>query len=130
MSQFKPYSKPLYVLLSLLASIAFAQKPATPDAPTQTSVAQDAPLNPALPTLFIIGDSTARNQADLGWGDQFAHYFDTTRINVANRAVAGRSYRTYINEGRLDKILAEIKPGDYVMLQMGHNDGGDLAGTK
>jgi lysophospholipase L1-like esterase len=92
--------------------------------PDQTHVAPGAPLNPGLPTLFVVGDSTARNGADLGWGDHFAHYFDTTRINVANRAIAGRSARSYMNEGSWDKVLAEMKPGDYVLLQWGHNDGG------
>src|SRR5271170_6120229 len=129
--QFKPHSKPLPLLLILLlATAALAQNPATPDAPPQTSAAQNAPLNPKLPTLFIVGDSTARNQADLGWGDHLAHYFDTTKINIANRARAGRSSRTFINEGSWDKVLAEMKPGDFVLIQMGHNDGGDLAGTK
>jgi lysophospholipase L1-like esterase len=90
----------------------------------------DAPLNPKLPTVFIVGDSTARNGAALGWGDHFAPLFDTTRINVANRAMAGRSSRTYINEGRWDRVLAEMKPGDFVLIQMGHNDGGDLGGAK
>ena len=96
--------------------------------PVQTNVPHDAPLNPALPTIFIVGDSTARNKADLGWGDHFAHYFDTTKVNVANRAIAGRSSRSYINEGSWDKVLAEMKPGDYVLLQMGHNDGGGPLG--
>ena len=129
--QFKPHSKPLPLLLILLlATAALAQNPATPDAPPQTSAAQNAPLNPKLPTLFIVGDSTARNQADLGWGDHLAHYFDTTKINIANRARAGRSSRTFINEGSWDKVLAEMKPGDYVLIQMGHNDGGDISGAK
>jgi rhamnogalacturonan acetylesterase len=120
-----------HTLLFLLCTVAaFAQTPSTPDAPPQTDVTQNAALNPALPTLFIVGDSTARNQADLGWGDHFAHYFDTAKINIANRAHAGRSSRTFINEGSWDKVLAEIKPGDFVLLQMGHNDGGDLGGAK
>ncbi len=114
----------------ILSAASFAQTPATPDAPPQTTVAQNTPLNRTLPTLFIIGDSTARNQADLGWGDHIAHYFDTTRINVANRAHAGRSSRTFINEGSWDKVLAEMKPGDFVLIQMGHNDGGDIDGAK
>jgi rhamnogalacturonan acetylesterase len=118
------------LVLALLNTVCLAQAPATPDAPPQTSVTQNAPLNPKLPTLFIVGDSTARNQADLGWGDHFAHYFDTTRINIANRARAGRSSRTFINEGSWDKVLAEIKPGDFVLIQMGHNDGGDISGAK
>jgi lysophospholipase L1-like esterase len=98
-------------------------------APVQLSVAQELPLNPALPTVFIVGDSTARNQADLGWGDHLAHYFDTVRVNVANRAMAGRSSRTYIQEGRWDKVLAEMKAGDYVLIQLGHNDGGGPRGS-
>ncbi len=115
----------------LLILTASAQNPTTPpETPAQTSVAANPPLNPALPTLFIVGDSTARNQADLGWGDHFAHYFDTSRINIANRARAGLSSRTFINEGSWDKVLAEMKPGDYVLFQMGHNDGGDLGGAK
>jgi rhamnogalacturonan acetylesterase len=124
MNHFKPRLKPFFGLLLLSAVSSFAQTPATPDAPPQTSVAQNAPLNPALPTLFIVGDSTARNQADLGWGDHFAHFFDTTKINIANRARAGRSSRSYYNEGLWANVLAEMKPGDFVLIQMGHNDGG------
>ena len=101
-----------------------------PVTPPQVNTPADQPLNPNLPTLFIVGDSTARNGMDLGWGDHLAHYFDTTRINVANRARAGRSARSYMDEGLWSKTLAEIKPGDYVLLQWGHNDGGDLGGVK
>ena len=120
------------LLFSTLAITSLnAQQPtATPDAPTQTNIAKDPPLNPALPTVFIVGDSTARNSADLGWGDHFAPFFDTNRINVANRARAGRSSRTYLNEGLWTAVLAQMKPGDYVLLQMGHNDSGDLDGAK
>jgi lysophospholipase L1-like esterase len=118
----------------LLCIAAAAQPPAAapsaPVTPPQVNVPHDAPLNPSLPTLFIVGDSTARNNADLGWGDHLAHFFDTTRINVANRAVAGRSSRTFINEGSWDKLLSELKPGDFVLIQWGHNDGGDLGGAK
>jgi lysophospholipase L1-like esterase len=116
------------VLSLLLAGFANAQVAGTPGpplpVPEQTNVPQNAPLDPNLPTIFIVGDSTARNKADLGWGDHFAHYFDTTKVNVANRAIAGRSARSYMNEGAWDKVLAEMKAGDYVLLQWGHNDGG------
>jgi len=115
---------------TLLALSASAQAPSTPPAtPTQAAVPQDAPLNPAQPTVFIVGDSTARNNVDLGWGDHFAPFFDTTRINVANRSRAGRSSRSYYNEGLWAHTLSEIKPGDYVLFQMGHNDGGGTADT-
>jgi rhamnogalacturonan acetylesterase len=107
------------------------QEPAAvPPPPPQVNLPQRAPLNPALPTIFVVGDSTASNGPDLGWGDHLAHYFDTTKVNVANRAHAGRSSRSYMIEGAWDKTLAEIKPGDYVLLQWGQNDGGDLGGAK
>ena len=110
-----------------------ANVPVPPETPPQPALteSQQAPLNPALPTLFIVGDSTARNGVDLGWGDHMAHFYNTEScINIANRAHAGRSSRTFINEGSWDKVLAEMKPGDFVLLQMGHNDGGDLGGAK
>jgi len=101
-----------------------------PDTPVQTNLPKDPALNRKLPTVFIVGDSTARNGADLGWGDHLARYFDTKKINVANRAHAGRSSRTFINEGSWNNVLAEMKPGDFVLLQWGHNDAGDLGGDK
>jgi rhamnogalacturonan acetylesterase len=119
---------PAIVLLVAYSGLLRAQVAGVPGPnlpiPDQTGVTQNAPLNPALPTIFIVGDSTARNKADLGWGDHLAHYFDTTRVNVANRAIAGRSARSYMNEGAWDRVLAEMKAGDYVLLQWGHNDGG------
>ncbi len=120
-----------FALLALCRAQARAGNSlAPPPTPTQRSAAPVLPLNPNLPTVFIVGDSTARNQADLGWGDHFAHFFDTSRINVANRAIAGRSSRSYIEEGHWAHVLAEMKPGDYVLLQMGHNDGGAIGGPK
>jgi len=113
----------LLAAVVLSASPLLAQDAPLP-IPVQSGVPKDARLNPKLPTLFIVGDSTARNGADLGWGDHFAHYFDTAKINIANRAVAGRSSRTYYNEGRWDAVVAEMKAGDFVLIQMGHNDGG------
>ncbi len=84
--------------------------------------------NPKLPTLFVVGDSTANNNANggRGWGDPFIAFFDAAKINVLNRARAGRSSRTFITEGLWDKVLAEMKPGDFVLIQFGHNDGGPV----
>lgn len=80
------------------------------------------------PTLFIVGDSTVKNgtRGQMGWGDPLARYFDRGRINVENHAIGGRSSRTFITEGRWDRILDRAKPGDFVLIQMGHNDGGPL----
>lgn len=92
----------------LFAAAAAAQSPAT------------------VPTLFIAGDSTASNTAagQQGWGDPVSAYFDPAKIHVANRARAGRSSRTFQTEGLWDKILTDAKPGDFVLIQFGHNDGG------
>lgn len=98
--------------------------------PTPKYSSEDMPANPALPTLWIVGDSTARNGKDLGWGDHFAQFFDSSKINVVNRARAGRSSRTFIHEGAWDAVLHDMRRGDWVLIQMGHNDGGALDGPK
>ena len=90
-------------------------------------------INTNLPTLFLVGDSTVRvgTRGEKGWGEVIAPYFDPKKINVVNRAIGGRSSRTFQTEGRWDNVLAEMKPGDFVLVQFGHNDGGDIAtGTR
>jgi rhamnogalacturonan acetylesterase len=78
------------------------------------------------PTLFIIGDSTVKNgtKGQQGWGERIAELFDTNRITIANHAIGGRSSRTFLTEKRWDKVLEQLKPGDFVLMQFGHNDGG------
>ena len=82
----------------------------------------------AKPTLFIIGDSTVRNQTAglMGWGDPLVAHFDPARIDVINRAIGGRSSRTFLTEGRWDAVMANLKAGDFVLMQFGHNDNGKL----
>lgn len=77
------------------------------------------------PALYIIGDSTVRNTNDsfMGWGTAIQSLFDTTRIDVRNQAMAGRSTRTFAKEGRWSAVSSQLKPGDYVMMQFGHNEG-------
>lgn len=93
------------------------------------------PANPALPTLFLIGDSTVRNgrgdgsNGQWGWGEPIVQYFDAAKLNVVNRAVGGLSSRTYFTQGHWDRVLAMLKPGDFVMMQFGHNDAGPLDDT-
>jgi lysophospholipase L1-like esterase len=90
------------------------------------------PIKPGIPTLWIIGDSTVRNGQDTGnngqwgWGNPIASYFDLNKINVQNRAMGGTSSRSYINLGLWDKVLPEIKAGDYLIMQFGTNDSGPL----
>lgn len=78
-------------------------------------------------TLYLIGDSTVRNGGEgslqLGWGNVLQEFFDSTQLKVSNQAMAGRSTRTFIKEGRWDRVLETLKPGDYVIMQFGHNEG-------
>ena len=90
-------------------------------------------INPDLPTLWVVGDSTAADNSKSGgkiqgWGTPFLTYFDPSKINVVNAARGGRSSRSYIDEGLLDALVAHVKPGDTVLVQWGHNDSYDLAG--
>lgn len=82
------------------------------------------------PVLFTIGDSTVRNEDKgdgmWGWGSVIADLMDTARISVENHAMAGRSARTYLDEGRWDKVYNALQPGDFVLIQFGHNDAGDI----
>jgi len=90
------------------------------------------PANSKLPSIFLVGDSTVRNgrgdgaNNQMGWGELFVAYFDTNKVNVVNRAIGGRSSRTYITEGHWAETLKLIKPGDVVLFQFGHNDSGPL----
>lgn len=79
------------------------------------------------PVVFITGDSTVKN-ADKdpdgmwGWGAVANTIFDETKIDIVNAAMAGRSCRSYLNEGRWDRVYNSLKPGDFVLIQFGHND--------
>jgi lysophospholipase L1-like esterase len=86
------------------------------------------PANPELPTLFLVGDSTVKcgTAGQRGWGEEFGKYFDPTKVNVVNVAIGGRSSRTFITEGRWGAVLSMMKPGDFVIIQFGHNDGGPI----
>jgi lysophospholipase L1-like esterase len=91
-----------------------------------------APRDPALPTLWLIGDSTLRNghgdgsNGQWGWGEPLVDLFDTARINVVNRALGGTSSRTFLTLGLWNGVLKQLKPGDFVLIQFGHNDNGPL----
>jgi len=90
--------------IALCAPSSRAQTTPTPQAPAEQ-------INPKLPTIFVVGDSTANNHANggLGWGDPFITYFDLSKTNVLNRARGGRSSRTFISEGLWDKVLSDMK---------------------
>ena len=102
----------LLTLVGVFSTVAFAQ------------------TAPPKPTLWIIGDSTVKNgtKGQMGWGDPIKEMFDPAKINVENKARGGRSSRTFLTEGLWSNILNEMKAGDFVLMQFGHNDGGSLTG--
>lgn len=87
------------------------------------------------PSLYAIGDSTVKNGKGKGdgglwgWGNYIGDYFDTSKIHVENEALGGTSSRTFQSMGLWDKVLNRLKPGDFVLMQFGHNDNGALDDT-
>lgn len=78
------------------------------------------------PTLFIAGDSTAAikgagEKPMTGWGEYLHGYFGIS-VRIENRAINGRSTKSFITDGRLEDILKDFKAGDYLFIQFGHND--------
>ncbi len=78
-------------------------------------------------TIFIAGDSTAQTYKQekdgliKGWGQMLPLFLDD-KITVANRAMGGRSTKSFIAEGRWDSLMSQVRAGDFVLIQFGHND--------
>ena len=124
-------------LIALCSSLCLASSPAGADQPAtrpaepegeRPSFQEASPeMKAGLPTLWIIGDSTVRNGRDTGWNGQWGwgnpirFYFDESKINVQNRAVGGLSSRTFYRD-MWPWILPDVKEGDFVLMQFGHND--------
>jgi len=95
----------LVVLSGILASFTFIQKKST---------------------IYIIGDSTAANKQpkaypETGWGMELQSFFNS-EIVVDNRALNGRSTKSFKAEKQWQPILEKLAPGDYVLIEFGHND--------
>jgi lysophospholipase L1-like esterase len=122
------------LLFAVLGLQGCASTPAAPPAAVSTDpatrpIALPTPANPKLPSLVLIGDSTVHNSGKngaCGWGDQLDAFFDTQRLNIVNHAMGGRSSRTFFTEGRWQAVLNQLKAGDFVLIQFGHNDGGRI----
>lgn len=78
-------------------------------------------------TVYLAGDSTAANKAEdkrpeTGWGEMLQQHFDPAKVKIDNRALNGRSTKSFVDEGHWQKILDVLKKGDYVFVEFGHND--------
>ncbi len=79
-------------------------------------------------TIYMIGDSTMANKPlagdnpERGWGQMLGGFLDSRYIRIDNHAANGRSSKSFIDEGRWQKVLDKLNPGDYVFIQFGHND--------
>jgi rhamnogalacturonan acetylesterase len=119
------FSMPL--IASFLVSCGTTGKPTVSkvaEANQTAAMLKSSPPARSIPALLIIGDSTVHNTgAGLkGWGDVIAQHFDTNRIVVQNHALGGRSSRTFQTQGWWAKTLAASQPGDFLLIQFGHND--------
>jgi len=97
---------------------------------TAAALAQgaQAPAETRHPALFLVGDSIMHTGAGngetgpWGWGSEIIPFFDAEKIHVYNEGLGGRSSRGYIQEGAWTKIMDRLQPGDWVIVQFGHND--------
>ncbi|SFR86558.1 pectinesterase family protein [Anaeromicropila populeti] len=90
--------------------------------------------------IFLAGDSTVKDYSAKGmynggtalsmgsWGEYLQSFFDSSSVKVINYANGGRSSRSFINEGSLDKIKENLDEGDYLFIQFGHNDCSNSSG--
>ena len=79
--------------------------------------------------MYLIGDSTMANNGipeAVGWGVFLPEFMDTTRVQILNKARGGRSSRSFHYQKLWQEVRDSLKPGDYVLMQFGHNDGGFL----
>jgi lysophospholipase L1-like esterase len=90
------------------------------DTPLQTLRIESA----SVPTLYLAGDSTVTDQPvapNASWGQVLPRFFGGD-IVVANHAESGETLKSFVTEMRFDKLLSNLKAGDWVMIQFGHND--------
>ncbi|WP_010680972.1 SGNH/GDSL hydrolase family protein [Acetivibrio cellulolyticus] len=101
-------------------------EPVSTDSATPTPAASAPPTSEGIPTVYLAGDSTVQSYnssyyPQAGWGQMIYNYF-TPDVYFVNKAIAGRSSKSFVVDGRLDEILNVIKKDDYLFIQFGHND--------
>ena len=105
-----------YLFYILLFLLSFSSKDFAQESNRQTEI-----------TIYMIGNSTMADKPfgdgnpERGWGQVFPLYFKEG-IRIENHAVNGRSTKSFLDEGRWATVFDKIKPGDYVIIEFGHND--------
>ena len=85
------------------------------------------PVQTATTHIYLVGDSTMADKPtpeinpERGWGQLLPRFFDE-HVVIRNHAVNGRSTKSFIDEGKWNAVLTQLKPGDYVLVEFGHND--------
>lgn len=77
-----------------------------------------------VPVVYLAGDSTVtdqRSEPGASWGQMLPRFFKP-EVSVANHAESGETLKSFLFEHRLDKLLSRMKPGDWLLIQFGHND--------
>jgi lysophospholipase L1-like esterase len=97
-----------------------------PSAEAQTCNASGA-ASPTTPTIWVIGDSTASEYTSelyprMGWAQPLQSYFAPACATVRDRAISGRSSKSFFDEGAWNPVRDGLKAGDFVLIQFGHND--------
>ncbi len=115
----------LVAVITLFATSALVQTFAQTQAVPDSTSPMPATLHPA---LFLVGDSIMKTGTGTGetgpwgWGSEIIPLFDPAKIHVYNEGHGGRSSRSFIEEGLWTNVLDRIQPGDFVIVQFGHND--------
>jgi lysophospholipase L1-like esterase len=100
---------------------------ASPDSPAATTCNLAGAATTKTPTVYIIGDSTASTYASdlyprMGWAQPLQDFFAPGCATIANKALSGRSSKSFYDEGAWTPIKTALKAGDFVLIQFGHND--------
>lgn len=110
------------------------QTDGTTDVPPEEPATPEPPGAPPPFTAFLAGDSIVQTYPDTpsatdqaGWGQMLGELFDAGDVTIENHAIGGRTARRFIDEGRLDAIVNELEPGDFLLVQFGTNDGNRTA---
>lgn len=86
-----------------------------------------------IPTVYLCGDSTMAEggggSGTQGWGPYLQYSLSPSVAVVNNQAIGGRSARSFSREGRFNTVIGLVQPGDWVVIEFGHNDGGSLTPT-